>query len=710
MRAHGVSTSKPRPRVRRLAFRGDDVLCGMAARGDAEAFGTIYERHHQPLYRYCRSILGNDDDALDALQNTMARAWEALRRDEPDVPLRAWLFRIAHNEALSLLRRRRTHGDFDETHAMSAGTLEETFALRQRLAELAADLAALPERQRSALVLRELCGLGHDEIAAVLAISSATARQAIYEARLGLHEAALGREMTCAAVQQALSEGDGRTRRRRRIRGHLRSCDACSSFAGLLRQRPGQLAALVPPLPTATSAGVLARLLSQASAGAGSSTAAGTTGALGALANLTSGVATQLAVASVVVIVGGARELGRVVDPAAPAATPAIVPSAGEPPVGGDPWPHPTSGRAMDADRASTDSAALGGRAHAPVPAHAIGRAPNEPPPIAAGRDDPAGVPATDVSLDHGPDQGPQTATPVGDPIQSASAARRPSGPSFTQPGVSEEVQAASRPPSPAASPPGGPDRVSPALPAPSPAVNPAGGGSGGAVVEPQRQGAAAETAGRASDEGRPSRPAIDPPASMPNVPAGTQRPASAVVADPSSRRPEGPTGQQRPPAEPPASPAVADSPRRPPEGPPDQQRAAADPPRDPSKRPAADTQRPASAVVADPPDRRPEANPGQQRPPGEPPASPAVADSPRRPPEGPPDQQRPPADPPASPAVADSPRRPPEGPPDQQRPAAEPPRDASTRPSPTTGSSRPTVDSPGPAGNGGSREQPPMY
>ena len=187
MRAHGVSTSEPRLSLRRLGSRGDDVLRGMAAHGDAEAFGAIYERHHQSLYRYCRSILGDDDDARDALHNTMAKAWEALRRDEPDVALRAWLFRIAHNEALSLARRRRAHRDLDETHAISASTVEETFALRQRLAELASDLAALPERQRSALLLRELCGLGHDEIAAVLVISAATARQAIFEARVGLH-------------------------------------------------------------------------------------------------------------------------------------------------------------------------------------------------------------------------------------------------------------------------------------------------------------------------------------------------------------------------------------------------------------------------------------------------------------------------------------------------------------------------------------------
>jgi DNA-directed RNA polymerase specialized sigma24 family protein len=77
--------------------RGDDALRAMAARGDADAFGAIYERYHQALYRYCCLILGHAEDGGDALHNTMAKAWVALRRAEPDVPLRPWLFRIAHN-------------------------------------------------------------------------------------------------------------------------------------------------------------------------------------------------------------------------------------------------------------------------------------------------------------------------------------------------------------------------------------------------------------------------------------------------------------------------------------------------------------------------------------------------------------------------------------------------------------------------------------
>src|SRR3954449_13054059 len=87
--------------------RSEGALRSRAARGDAKAFAAVYERHHQALYRYCRSILRHDEDAQDALQNTMAKAFAALQTEQRDIELRPWLFRIAHNEAISIVRRRR---------------------------------------------------------------------------------------------------------------------------------------------------------------------------------------------------------------------------------------------------------------------------------------------------------------------------------------------------------------------------------------------------------------------------------------------------------------------------------------------------------------------------------------------------------------------------------------------------------------------------
>src|SRR3954451_24195252 len=133
-----------------------------AARGDAAAFAALYERHHQSLYRYCRSILRHDEDAQDALQSTMAKAFAALQTERSEIELRPWLFRIAHNEAISILRRRRETTELDDIPQTAA--IDELVFEREELRVLQVDLADLPERQRAALVLRELNGLGHAEI------------------------------------------------------------------------------------------------------------------------------------------------------------------------------------------------------------------------------------------------------------------------------------------------------------------------------------------------------------------------------------------------------------------------------------------------------------------------------------------------------------------------------------------------------------------
>src|SRR5436189_2926598 len=97
-----------------LRFRREAELRSRAARGDAAAFARVYERHHQALYRYCRSLLRHEEDAQDALQSTMANAFAALQQERRDFELRPWLFRIAHNEAISILRRRRDTAELEE--------------------------------------------------------------------------------------------------------------------------------------------------------------------------------------------------------------------------------------------------------------------------------------------------------------------------------------------------------------------------------------------------------------------------------------------------------------------------------------------------------------------------------------------------------------------------------------------------------------------
>jgi RNA polymerase sigma factor (sigma-70 family) len=245
-----------------------------AARSSAAAFTAVYERHHRALYRYCRSLLGDDEEARDALQSTMAKAFAALRFEERDFEVRPWLFRIAHNEAVSRLRQRRVAVDLDVVDTLTTDSLAQTVEVRERLAQLRADLEDLPERQRAALVMRELSGLGHAEIAAVLGGSPQTVKQTIFEARSALHECVEGRGMACAEVQRMLSDGDGRVLRGRRMRAHVRACRACQEFKAALAERPADLAALAPA--PAVGAMWLGRLL----AAAGGSSAGGVAGTL----------------------------------------------------------------------------------------------------------------------------------------------------------------------------------------------------------------------------------------------------------------------------------------------------------------------------------------------------------------------------------------------------------------------------------------------
>jgi len=196
------------------------------------SFTGIYKRYHQGLYRYCLAIVGNPEDAQDALQNTMLKAMRALRDEKREIKLKPWLYRIAHNESIDLLRKRRPTEEIDVELAAGEPSAEETLETRERLRGLVADLGELPDRQRGALTMREMAGLSFKQIGDAFDTSPAVARQTVYEARVGLQQMREGREMSCEDVRRAISDGDGRIVRRRDIRAHLRDCPDCRAFRG----------------------------------------------------------------------------------------------------------------------------------------------------------------------------------------------------------------------------------------------------------------------------------------------------------------------------------------------------------------------------------------------------------------------------------------------------------------------------------------------
>jgi RNA polymerase sigma factor (sigma-70 family) len=299
---------------------GEQRLARMAARGEQRAFEALFERYHRELYRYCRAVVGEPDEAHDALQNTMAAALRHLPQLERRSSLRGWLYRVAHNESVSILRRRPQPLDPDGMTEATVPGADASFEERERLRQLVADLAALPHRQRGALVMRELSGLSYSQIAAAIETSEAGARQLVYEARESLRALELGRNLECEAARRVISERDGRMLRGRRVRAHLGACDSCQDFASAIRRRRTDLAAIFPPVVPAAASGLLASLLGKA--GHGGATAGGASGTAGGGATIGAGGGAVLggaglkaaSIASVVAIGTGAAGISEGID------------------------------------------------------------------------------------------------------------------------------------------------------------------------------------------------------------------------------------------------------------------------------------------------------------------------------------------------------------------------------------------------------------
>src|SRR5215218_9524820 len=177
------------PSVKLLRTQTDERLVALAAAGHERAFEAIVERYRRPLLRHCRRYLP-EARAEDALQQALVSAWSALRRGDEVHVLRPWLHRIVHNTSLNALRaagydyeqlRDTLHGD-----GGPAELAERSAVVRQTLA----GLAALPERQRQALLQIAVEGRSQDEVAEELGLSHGAVRQLVHRARSSLRTAA----------------------------------------------------------------------------------------------------------------------------------------------------------------------------------------------------------------------------------------------------------------------------------------------------------------------------------------------------------------------------------------------------------------------------------------------------------------------------------------------------------------------------------------
>jgi RNA polymerase sigma factor (sigma-70 family) len=313
---------------RLLALAGDERLVQQLRRGNELAFEVAFERHGTGILGFCRHMLGSPEEAEDAVQHTFAAAFQDLQRDgEREIKLKPWLYTIARNRCLSVLRSRREQAA--ELTELPTEGLHEQVARRSELRELLADLRELPEQQRAALLLAEAADLSHAEVAGVLGCEVARVKALVFRARSGLIERRDARETPCAKIREQLANLRGGSLRRSKLRHHLRHCPGCSSYREQVRHQREMLAAALPVVP---ALGLKSSVLSAAGVGGGAASAAGGGAAAaggGLLSSLGSAAIAKVALVGVLAgggLVAGEAAIERAVGPdeAPPAAAPGL--------------------------------------------------------------------------------------------------------------------------------------------------------------------------------------------------------------------------------------------------------------------------------------------------------------------------------------------------------------------------------------------------
>jgi RNA polymerase sigma factor (sigma-70 family) len=385
IRLLGDLRSRRRIPVRLLRLASDERLVEHIRAGSEAAFEALFDRHHRGVLGFCRHMLGSVEEAEDAVQHTFLAAYRQLVGSDKQVLLRPWLYTIARNRCLTMLRGRQRQAT-GELHEPPTEHLASEVERRHELRDLLRDVAGLPEEQRSALVLSEVGDMSHDDIADVLGCRREKVKALVFQARSSLIASRTARDTPCAEIREQLANLRGGSLRRNELRRHVSECAGCREFREQLRVQRRDLALVLPVAPTV---GLKSAVVGAALGGsAGAPAAAGVAGGLAAAGSGAASGAVAAKVLVVAAIAGGGTVAIRAETsggerPAAPATTPMRAPASSAP---APAQPRQSSAAPAAADRGAT-TPARGRREHSP-PAHAKfrGKRPHSPKATAPGR------------------------------------------------------------------------------------------------------------------------------------------------------------------------------------------------------------------------------------------------------------------------------------------------------------------------------------
>lgn len=169
----------------------DEAAIAAAQDGNQDAFRVLVERHSRSVFRLAYRMTGNEQDAEDVVQEAFLRAYKQLHRYESRASFATWVYRIAANYSLDLIRSRRTVESetmLEHLRESSAGP-DRLYASGKMQETLDRALESLSQQERTAFVLRHFEGQSIDEIGGVLGIGNNAAKHSIFRAVQKLRKA-----------------------------------------------------------------------------------------------------------------------------------------------------------------------------------------------------------------------------------------------------------------------------------------------------------------------------------------------------------------------------------------------------------------------------------------------------------------------------------------------------------------------------------------
>lgn len=159
----------------------DRDLILKAQRGDVDAYNLLVSRWEKRVFNYLFRLVRNREDALDLCQDVLLKVYQNLRKLDDPSRFAPWMYRIAHNEAYSRLRRKKPESDLDSVHfeapSLGGGMLPVETALA-----VDAALKRLSEEQREAVVLKIYQGFKFEEMSEILGCPLSTVKSRLYTA------------------------------------------------------------------------------------------------------------------------------------------------------------------------------------------------------------------------------------------------------------------------------------------------------------------------------------------------------------------------------------------------------------------------------------------------------------------------------------------------------------------------------------------------